>query len=358
MRGRGAVLVEEAAPRPVGLEPVPGESTGSFIRRLAAVNAASVAEVLGEVTGRGRQPQELDPCTQEVFLHEQAVHRLAVMARQTPQVLHRALPTLAAASGCGPRQQGRVTAWAPHWAVLEPCVMCLARREDVAAPVWLASRERWQVCVRHGRWLRTTSGGDPAQVSLNGLEAVVRAHRRWQRLRQRVGPYARALLADALQVSACWWQSRQMAAETAWAQREQVLGCGRQLWAVPLVVYPEAVVVAEAMAVYERQRQWGREFAGASPGWVSRGWLSFVGERLGLPAEMEQGGYRMLREWTLLHRVSGPVVARLAQPAPPPDYLSRRLEVLPPHEALPQAGALEDASCMQWRLGQSMTRLE
>ncbi|MEU7045902.1 hypothetical protein AB0A77_33260 [Streptomyces varsoviensis] len=349
--------MEDAAPRPVGLEPVPGESTGSFVRRLAQVNAAAVADVLGEAGGRAR-PQELDPCVQEVFLHEQAVDRLAVMAWQTPQDLRRALPTLAWSRGCSTRRLVRVAAWDGPWTVLEPCALCLARRADVVAPVWLASGERWQVCVRHGRWLRDASGGGPAQVSLAGLEPVVRAHRRWVRLRQRVGPYARALLADAMQVSACWWQSRRMGAETVWAQREAALGQGRQLWSVPLVVYPEAVVVAEAMAVYERQRRWGRDFGNGAPGWVSRHWISFVGERLGMPEEMQQGGYRMLREWTLLHRVSAPVVARLAQQPPPPDYLSQRLPALPPHRALPAQGALEDASCLQWRLGQAVTAVE
>ncbi|MYT18278.1 MULTISPECIES: TniQ family protein [unclassified Streptomyces] len=349
--------MEEAAPRPVGLEPVPGESTGSFVRRLARLNDAPVADVLREAGVRGRA-QELDPFRHEVFLHERAVDRLAVMAWQTPQDLRRALPTLEVPAGCSGRQLIRGSAWAPQWTVLEPCALCLARRDDVVAPVLLASKERWQVCTRHGRWLRDASGGGPSHVCLAELEPVVRAHRRWVRLRQRVGPYARALLADAVQVSACWWQSRQMGAENVWAERERVLGVERQLWSVPLVVFPEAVVVAEAMAVYERQRRWGRDFDNGAPGWVSRHWITFVGERLGMPDGMEQGGYRMLREWTLLHRITAPVVARLAQQPPPPGYLSQRLEPMQPHRALPERGALEDASCLEWRLGQAVTGLE
>ncbi|WP_344581820.1 TniQ family protein [Streptomyces lunalinharesii] len=341
----------------MGLEPVSGESTGSFIRRLARVNGVSVGDVLGEV-GVRRQVQELDPSVCEVFLHEQAVDRLAVMAWRTPRELRRALPTLKESQGCSTRSLVRIAAWAPQWTVLEPCALCLARRDNVAAPVWLASGERWQVCVRHGRWLRDASGGGPSQVGLAGLEPVVKAHRRWGRLRQRVGPYARALLADAVQVSACWWQSRQMGAEAVWAQRERVLGEERQLWSVPLVVYPEAVVVAEAMAVYERQRRWGRDFANGAPGWVSRGWIAFVGERLGMSDEMEQGGYRMLREWMLLHRITAPVAVRLTQQPPPPGYLSQRLGPMQPHRTLPEQGALEDASCLGWRLGQTVTGLE
>ncbi|WP_189151873.1 hypothetical protein [Streptomyces lacrimifluminis] len=348
----------EAVPKLVGVEPVPGEAAASFVRRLAHLNELSVAEVLREA-GAHRPPGELDPWVQEVFLGEQAAARLAVMAWRTPQELCRALPTLAAgATGRVRRQSVRVEPWPGQWTPLEPCAGCMARHNDLVTPVVLAGGDPWQVCVRHGRWLRSTADGGPSQVLLSGLEEVVRAHRRRVRLQQRVGPYARALLADALQVAAAWWQGRQMGSETLWAGREAVLGMGRQRWAVPLVVYPEAVIVAEAMAVYERQRHWGREFAGGAPGWVSKRWIAFVGERLGMPGPMEHGGYRMLRQWTLQHRITTPVVDRLAQPAPPPGYRAGHLPVMDPHHGLPERGALEDASCLDWRLGRPVTALE
>lgn len=348
---------EEAAPKPVGLQPVPGEAAASFVRRLAHLNGLPVEEVLREAGAR-RPPRELDPWAQEVFLSEQAAARLAVMAWRTPQELCRALPTLADGVGRDRLRPVRVEAWPGQWTPLEPCTVCLARRDDLVAPVVLASGEAWQVCVHHGRWLRSTVDGGHAQVPLTGLEQVVQAHRRWMRLQKRVGPYARALLADALLVAAAWWQSRQMGSETVWAGREAVLGTGRQRWSVPLVVYPEAVIVAEAMAVYERQRRWGREFDNAAPGWVSKRWIAFVGERLGMSGPMEHGGYRMLRQWTLQHRITAPVAVRLAQPAPPPGYRSGHLPVMDPHHGLPERGALEEASCLDWRPGRPVTVLE
>lgn len=348
---------KEAAPKPVGLEPVPGEAAASFVRRLAHLNGLPVEEVLREAGAR-RPPGELDPWAQEVFLSEQAAAQLAVMAWRTPQELYRALPTLGAGAGRGGRRPVRVESWPRQWTPLEPCAGCLARQDDLVTPVVLASGEPWQVCVRHGRWLRSTADGGPAQVPLTGLEQVVQGHRRRVRLQKRVGPYARALLADALQVAGAWWQSRQMGSEGVWADREAVLGTGRQRWSVPLVVYPEAVIVAEAMAVYERQRRWGREYDNGAPGWVSRRWIAFVGERLGMAGPMEHGGYRMLREWTLQHRITAPVVARLVQPTPPPDYRSWHLPVMDPHQGLPERGALEDASCLGWRLGRPVTVLE
>ncbi|MFI7368207.1 TniQ family protein [Streptomyces sp. NPDC050149] len=346
--------MQQVGPQPVGLRTVPGEATGSFIRRLARVNDRPVGAVLREAAGE-RVEDWVDPRAHEVFLRDQGVERLAAMAWRTPEELRQSLPTLAV-RGRG-RREVRVAPWPPRWTVLKPCAGCLARREDIVAPVWCASREVWQVCVRHGRWLRDASAGGPSQVGLTGLEEVVHAHRRWQRMRQRVGPYARALLADALQVTACWWQGRLMGSETVWARREEVLGAGRQEWSVPLVVYPEAVVVAEAMAVYERQRRWGREFDNGAPGWVSRRWITFVGERLGMSAPMGYGGYRALREWTLQHSADEPVVVRLGREAPPPDYLSQRLPVLEPHVGGFDQGPLEDASCLPWRLGRPVSEL-
>ncbi|WP_145501115.1 hypothetical protein [Streptomyces sp. CFMR 7] len=348
--------MEQAGPQPVGLRAVPGEATGSFVRRLARVNDRPVGVVLREAAGGGRVAQWGDPLAHEVFLSDEGVERLATMAWRTPEELRRSLPTLSVQ--VRGNRAVRVAPWPERWTLLEPCAGCLARREDIVAPVWCASGEVWQVCVRHGRWMRDAAAGGPAQVGLAGLEDVVRAHHRWQRMRRRVGPYARALLADALQVAACWWQGRLMGSETVWARREGVLGAGQQEWSVPLVVYPEAVVVAEAMAVYERQRRWGREFDNGAPGWVSRRWISFVGERLGMSAPMEYGGYRALREWTLLHGVDGPVVARLGREAPPADYLSQRLPVLQPHVGGVGQGPLEDASCLAWRLGRPVSVLE
>ncbi len=77
-----------------------------------------------------------------------------------------------------------------------------------------------------------------------------------------------------------------------------------------------------------------------------------------MSAPMEYGGYRALREWTLLHGVDGPVVARLGREAPPADYLSQRLPVLQPHVGGVGQGPLEDASCLAWRLGRSVSVLE
>ncbi|MCZ4120246.1 hypothetical protein [Streptomyces sp. H39-S7] len=185
---------------------------------------------------------------------------------------------------------------------------------------------------------------------------MVEAQVRRQRYERRTGLYGRALMADALQIAVYWWQCRQMGSRGVWAARQDTLGVSRSaLWAVPLVVYPEAVVVAEAMAVRERQRALGRSFAGGPAGWTTGRWVEWVGARLEMREEMAQGGHRALEAWLMLHRNTVPVVERQAAPAPPAGYRSVPLRMLEPHRSVAAFGALEQVSCLPWRLGSPMT---
>ncbi|MET9378824.1 TniQ family protein [Streptomyces sp. NPDC002992] len=330
------------------LSPIRGESTGSFISRLAEANALPAAHVL-ELLGK-RTPGVADWRLSEVLLSEAATVRLALLAGRDVEHLRRALPTLASRAGA---RAVRVAAWPAGWTVIAECGVCVRSRGDGLQPAWLASGDTWQVCTRHGRWLSTT---DPAeQRSLTPVPDVVVAHRRWLRLKDRLGPYARALLADAAQVSSYWWQCRQMGSATVWACRQRELGLGRELTWAFLVTYPEAVRLAEAMAVYERQRRWGREFDDGAPDWVSRHWIDWAGDRLGMTEGMERGGYRALRAWTIEHSIATPVAVRRRQTPPPPGYLRERLPLMEPHRGLVERGPLEDVSCLPWKRGGSVT---
>lgn len=332
----------------VDLSPVHGESTGSFISRLAEANALPAAQVL-ELLGR-RTPGAADWRLSEVLLSQAAAERLAVLASRDVELLRRALPTLGARVGA---QEVRVAAWPDGWTVMAECRMCAHSRSDGLQPAWVAGAETWQVCMRHGRWLGTT---DPAeQCPLAAAPEVVVAHRRWLRLKGRLGPYARALLADAAQVCSYWWQSRQMGSATVWACRQRELGLGRAWACVFLATYPEAVRLAEAMAVYERQRRWGREFDDGAPDWVSRRWIDWAGERLGMADGMERGGYRALRAWTMEHSIATPVAVRRRQDPPPAGYLRERLPLMGPHRDFPERGPLENGSCLPWRRGGAVT---
>lgn len=147
-----------------------------------------------------------------------------------------------------------------------------------------------------------------------------------------------------------------MGARGVWRRRQDVLGVDRSaLWAVPLVVYPEAVIVAEAMAVRERQRAMGRSFAGGPAGWTTGRWVAWVGERLGMAEEMAEGGHRALEAWLMAHRNTVPVVERLARQEGRAVARSVPLALMEPHRVVPSNGPLEQASCLPWRLGAPMT---
>ncbi|MEV6948552.1 TniQ family protein [Streptomyces sp. NPDC051172] len=343
---------EPVAPLPKRAVMVRGETVASYLWRLAERNGMSFEE-LAQHIGAPRTIRSADPRTEEVRLGPVARQRLAEASGRPVEQLAQALVSL---------KDSRISARARHQVQIEPwpegqlpvpaCALCAAGRSE--RPVWRVPSEHWAVCIRHGRW--TATAQEHFQIGLEHLPEVVDAHVRRVRLERRTGPYTRALMADAQQVAVYWWHCRQMAWRGVWHKRQEILGVDRSaLWAVPLVVYPEAVSVAEAMAVRERQRAVGRSFAGGPAGWSTGRWTAWVGERLGMREEMADGGHRGLEAWLMAHRNTVPVVTRLAQQEERAVPRSVPLPLLEPHRTIPLHGPLEQASCLPWRLGSPMT---
>lgn len=332
---------------------IAGESTASFLVRLAAMNAMPFSELAGHVGGP-RDLSEPDPRAVEVWLGPVARDHLVAVTGRSAQQLVRTLPTLARSKVTPKaRRQIQVEPWPAGGEALPACALCMAGRA-LGLPVWRIRSPLWEVCGRHGRW--AGPGPDGLEVDVTALPEVAAAHLRRVRLERAAGGYGRALVADAVQVAMYWWQCRQMGARGIWRHRQEALGIDRAaLWAVPLVVYPEAVTVAEAMAVRERQRAVGRSFAGGPAGWTTGRWVRWVGERLGMEEEMDAGGHRALEAWLVAHRNTVPVVERVAAEAPPAGYRSAPLRMMAPHEQIPVSGPLAEASCLPWRLGSPMT---
>ncbi|WP_430379274.1 TniQ family protein [Streptomyces sp. B1-3] len=331
---------------------VRGETVASYLWRLAERNGMRFEE-LAQHIGAPRTIKAADPQTEEVRLGPVARQRLAeVSGKSSAQLAHALVSLNHSRISARARRQVQIEPWPGNELPVQACELCAAGRGE--RRVWRVPAEQWAVCVRHGRWTATAQGD--VQIGLERLPEVVDAHVRRLRLERRTGPYARALMADAQQVAVYWWQCRQMASRGVWRARQEALGVDRSaLWAVPLVVYPEAVVVAEAMAVRERQRAVGRSFAGSPAGWSTGRWTAWVGERLGMVAEMADGGHRGLEAWLVSHRNTVPVVARLAQQEERAAPRSVPLSPLEPHRTIPLHGPLEEASCLPWRLGSPMT---
>ncbi|MGW0817014.1 TniQ family protein [Streptomyces viridiviolaceus] len=337
-------------PRPAVM--VRGETVASYLWRLAERNGMRFEELARHI-GAPRTIRPADPRTEEVRLGPLARQRLAEVSGRPLAQLAQALVSLEHSRiTARARRQVQIEPWPENELSVQSCELCAAGRSE--RPVWRVRGEQWAVCVRHRRWTATAGGN--VQIGLEQLPEVVDAHVRRARLERRTGPYARALMADAQQVAVYWWQCRQMAWRGVWRSRQEALGVDRSaLWAVPLVVYPEAVAVAEAMAVRERQRAVGRSFAGGPAGWSTGRWTAWVGERLGMVEEMADGGHRALEAWLMAHRNTVPVAARQAQQEERAVPRSVPLPLLEPHRVIAPHGRLEEASCLPWRLGSPMT---
>ncbi|MEU2389027.1 TniQ family protein [Streptomyces sp. NPDC012461] len=343
-----------SAALPRGVVMVRGETAASYLWRLAERNGMRFEELARHI-GAPRTIGAADPSTVEVRLGPVARRRLAEASGRTVEELVQALVSLEKSRiSARARRQVQIEPWPDDQRPVRACALCAAGRGE--RPVWRVPGERWAVCVRHGRWTGTAQG--LFQVGLERLPEVVDAHVRRLRLERRTGPFARALIADAQQVAVYWWQCRQMAWRGVWRARQEILGVDRSaLWAVPLVVYPEAVIVAEAMAVRERQRAVGRSFAGGPAGWSTDRWTAWVGERLGMGQEMADGGHRALEAWLMAHRNTVPVVTRVARQEDRAVPRGVPLPLLEPHRVVPQHGQWEEVSCLPWRLGSPMTSM-
>jgi hypothetical protein len=342
------------APLPRRAVMVRGETVASYLWRLAERNGMHFEELAWHI-GAPRTIRPADPRIEEVRLGPVARQRLAEASGRPVEQLVQALVSLDDSRiSARARRQVQIEPWPEGRLPVQACALCAAGRTD--RPVWRVPGEQWAVCIRHGRWTATAQGD--CQIGLERLPEVVDAHVRRVRLERRTGVYARALMADAQQVAVYWWQCRQMAWRGVWRQRQEILGLDRSaLWAVSLVVYPEVVTVAEAMAVRERQRAVGRSFAGGPAGWSTGRWTAWVGERLGMGEEMADGGHRGLEAWLMAHRNTVPVVTRLAQQEERAVPRSVPLPQLEPHRVIPLHGPLEEASCLPWRLGSAMTSM-
>ncbi|MFD7283805.1 transposase [Streptomyces sp. NPDC059862] len=256
--------------------PVQGETTWSFLHRVAAAYGLQAHDLTGwwrwvtpVFLRRGLRPDG------EVLLNAVAQEQLASWCRVPGGRLARALPTWAYGSAALAGHGGDGQAWArwrvgaTRWGpVAFGCRLCAARRGGAAQGVWVY-RPRWQpLCARHGRWLLDTGEGHEWEfVDVSGvMQELVRAQRRWAGVARRaegigVGPGEVFVLARA--VVCGWWEQEAFGErEVVWGARlERVVAAtsrfsgvprwGEQAWrllARDAVVFPEIVAVADALA--------------------------------------------------------------------------------------------------------------
>jgi hypothetical protein len=295
---------------------VDGESTGSFVTRLAARHGQSVTHLLATV-GEGHTAPDIDPWESELYVNRSARQRLAEMAGHPLDQLMRALVSLRdehlLPDGSGAPEYK--WPWRPHSGFLvRGCVLCAARH-GVLDPVWLIQPDPWHICVRHGRFHDNSREDRLSFIDLSPGPHVIQAERRRLRL-VGTGPVGRLLVADAFGV---------LAHE---AVRLPRLGSSRT---TPLRLLPIAVRVATRMARLERHRLEHRLQPDEHQHWCDQV-VRDLGSQLGAA----------LAAWSRLHL---PLRGRRADSV-------RRWQQLPgaPHRDVPEMASVDKLTCVPWEV--------
>lgn len=333
-----------------------GESTGSYTRRLAEANGVPEEEfwlMFGTPLRKGGMPS--DPRYSDGYLNAAALERLAIMSGRQVVQLQCALPNLRA-QRLLPANDRPVWDWpwdATGCFLVRVCELC-ARVRGTSLEAYLASEATWQVCTRHPRWLDNRREPGSAALPLSALPEVVHAHRLRLLLERRLGAGGRAMFADAYAITSCWWNLPLNA--PVWRARRRALGrAGHdELRVAPLVFYPEAVRLAQALAARERRRlrrtlTWEEDRA-----WLRR--VSLLLRAWGVPVAE---GLDMVEVWASRHPLlpRHPQAPRRTQPETeqPGRGRYRRLPLTAPHTEQSLDATLGDRACLPWKLGELIT---
>ncbi|WP_406349818.1 TniQ family protein [Streptomyces sp. NBC_00658] len=310
-------MAEQMRPLSYRLPLVDGESTGSFVTRLATRHGQSVTHFLATV-GEGRSAADVDPWESELYVNRAARRRLAEMTGRPLDQLMRALVSLRdehlLPDGSG--APGYKWPWRPHSGFLvRGCALCAARR-GVLDPVWLIRPDPWHICVRHGRFHDTSRDDRVPFIDLSPGPHVLQAERRRLRL-VGSGPVGRLLVADAFGVL------------SHGALHLPRLGSGRT---APLHLLPIAVRIASRMAFLEQRRLEHR----LRPDEHQR-WREQVEKDLGWQLGMA------LAAWSQQH----PPLRRPQTACPQQRW---QLRPAAPHTDVPAMASVDKLTCATWEV--------
>ncbi|MFD5390793.1 transposase [Streptomyces sp. NPDC127074] len=289
------------------VRPVAGETTWSFLHRVAAAYGLAAHDLTGWWRWVNPVHQRRGPRPDgEVLLDVAAQVHLSSWCRVPAGHLAWALPSwtagpAAVGGGDGPgRARWRVGTleWGP---VVYGCRLCAARHGEGGGRVWVY-RARWRrLCAQHGRWLLDVGEGHPlGSVDVTVLAGVLgRTERRWGRVAratEAAGWAPAEVFALARAVVCGWWEREEFwAREAGWGPRlEHVVaaavrqgpepaGWGMQQWRLLVrdaVVFPEVVVVARTLLDPRVQQLAAGDGAGVRGGDGHVRLAAALGERL------------------------------------------------------------------------------
>ncbi|MGX9225072.1 TniQ family protein [Streptomyces albus] len=335
-----------AQPLPRQIRFIAGESTGSFARRLAAENGLQPEEFWPMVGNGG---QIFDPRYSEVYLNAAALSRLARLAGHDAATLQWFLPNLRPhhLMDTGPSPEWRWPWDAASGYLVRACELC-ARAKGTDENAYLISPTTWQVCTRHQRWLDNRREEHTGSIPLHHLPDIIQAHHRRLTLERRLGESGRALFADAYAIAAYWW-NLPVLSPPVWRERQNHLRPAKtdDVRCAPLVLYPEAVHMAEAMAARERRRLRGTLTTNQAHSWLHH--VAALLDDWQMPADL---AIQPALQWAARHQNPDPA----HQPNPRPARgRYRRLPLPHPHTTQTTDTPLPELSCLPWQIGELLS---
>jgi len=277
---------QPATPLPFWVRPVGGETTMSYVFRLATANELVRPTTL--LRGIG-QPSNMTPHKFmlrdgfEVKLNAPAQQRLAVFAGIPLQRLARCLPLPAFIDGAAERGTPRLAIVGAGSQTRSHCTLCIARLPGTP-PIKVYHGHAPVICPRHHRWLGLPP--TPGQFDLSDTPEIITANRRRDRLlrSQHDQRWTDTQFRTAEWVTTGWsgmvhllWH-RHLAER--WKQRRASIATATgRTPPTRLVLLPETAVLAEIFCA----PQWRRQIAAASY-YGHRRFYLHVAHRLGLPS--------------------------------------------------------------------------
>ncbi|MFE7783610.1 TniQ family protein [Streptomyces nigrescens] len=335
-------------PLPVLVQPLGGESTGSFVNRLAHGQGLHLDQLLTRV-GFGqasRDPQRVRayPQLTEMYVNALGLEYLATLCGLSVQTLQEALPSLEQRHLL-PEGEEAVWKWplAPREGHLVPLCSGCGLLRGVTELVWMISPGRWRMCARHLEWTDDHRSSEPVTVSLERVPETVSAQQRRETLQQHFGSVGGQLFADAFQVVVYCWTCLPDAER--WVQRAGSVGLEAfSVRAAPLVVLPKAAQLAKRMLDFERLGERDRS--------LREKWLAGVRRDMAAWGVDADVGIEPLRQWLSHHR------EQPAQLGPQNSHAggsgTRPVRLPGSHEFHAQpVWDLGELSCLRWQLGQS-----
>ncbi|MFF1959823.1 helicase associated domain-containing protein [Streptomyces sp. NPDC058220] len=236
-----------------------GETTLSFMTRVASRYRLTAKELIGALVDVGRRPNLFTVRPDgEVVFNAEARAVVAAFCRMPEDHLRRALPAWdgdvsSGRLGSGPAAWVRTAGTiAPTGPGCRACTATATQGREKARRYLLAHR---RVCTTHQCWMLETPVVDgatavPGQLDLRKVPQAVPSQRRHRRLVRRY-PHAAEAFATAQAVLASWW-NEPWPEETLWPERLRQMARGNDAaWSAAArdaVTYPEAVTLTAILA--------------------------------------------------------------------------------------------------------------